>query len=144
MFEEGELSAKDPNYVFCPAAHRKQLLHLFTKHFCTHTLFPGRDGVNRTSSKIECDAVYEMYTFCTCHGLTEVWAYMWNCWYCPKMWRLWARSTTPFITWLRTMMNVENFWKQLKHDWLHWLLHPRLDHLIYILIYHVTPVYLHR
>jgi hypothetical protein len=42
------------------------------------------------------------------------------------------------------MMNVENFWKQLKHDHLHHVTHPRLDHLVYILIHTVTPAYLAR
>jgi hypothetical protein len=41
-------------------------------------------------------------------------------------------------------MNVENFWKQLKHGFLHNLLRPRLDQLIWILITKVTPVYLAR
>jgi len=41
-------------------------------------------------------------------------------------------------------MNVENFWRQLKHDYLHNVLHPRLDRLIWILIYKVTPAYIAR
>ncbi|THU75132.1 hypothetical protein K435DRAFT_569384, partial [Dendrothele bispora CBS 962.96] len=45
---------------------------------------------------------------------------------------------------LRTTMNVENFWKQLKHKNLHHILHPRLDQLIWILIHEVTPSYLTR
>ncbi|KAL1704325.1 hypothetical protein EV121DRAFT_270587 [Schizophyllum commune] len=39
-------------------------------------------------------------------------------------------------------MTVENFWKQLKHSHLHHLIHPRLDHLVYILVYCVNPAYL--
>ncbi|KAJ8089328.1 hypothetical protein PM082_014576 [Marasmius tenuissimus] len=39
-------------------------------------------------------------------------------------------------------MNVENFWKQLKHEQLHHLLHPQLDQLVFILIYKVTPMYI--
>ncbi|KAJ7212431.1 hypothetical protein C8J57DRAFT_1539110 [Mycena rebaudengoi] len=34
MFEAGETKSADPEYVFCPAPHRKPLLRLFTKHFC--------------------------------------------------------------------------------------------------------------
>ncbi|KAJ7321352.1 hypothetical protein DFH08DRAFT_941974 [Mycena albidolilacea] len=41
-------------------------------------------------------------------------------------------------------MNVENFWKQLKHGFLHNHVRPRLDQLIWILITQVTPVYLAR
>lgn len=41
-------------------------------------------------------------------------------------------------------MNVENFWKQLKHDFLHHLIHPRLDHLVWILCTKVVPVWMSR
>ncbi|KAJ7500459.1 hypothetical protein B0H11DRAFT_1714431 [Mycena galericulata] len=41
-------------------------------------------------------------------------------------------------------MNVENFWKQLKHGFLHNHLRPRLDQLIWILVTQVTPAYLAR
>jgi hypothetical protein len=41
-------------------------------------------------------------------------------------------------------MNVENFWKQLKHGFLHNMLRPRLDQLVWVLITKVTPAYLAR
>jgi hypothetical protein len=85
-----------------------------------------------------------MYNFCYTRGLQEVWGYMWACWYAPKMWCLWARSTSPYISRLRTTMNVENFWQQLKHDYLHHVARPRLDHLVWVLIYKVTPAYFAR
>ena len=44
MFDSDEVTSKDPSYVFCPAPHRKQLLHLFTKHYCQHPLFAEQDG----------------------------------------------------------------------------------------------------
>ena len=68
MFEDGELPSNDPEYVFCPAPHRKQTLHLFTKHFCQHPLFAEKDG-KWTSQEIRDNAVYEMYTFCRTRGL---------------------------------------------------------------------------
>ncbi|KAG6825491.1 hypothetical protein H0H92_003572 [Tricholoma furcatifolium] len=145
MFEEGETMAKDPSYVFCPAPHRKQLLRLFTKHFCQHPLFPERanDGY-WTAKEIQHNATYEMYKFCYNRGLREVWGYMWESWYSPKMWPLWAQSTSPRISRLRTTMNVENFWRQLKHEYLHNHPHPRLDHLVWVLISKVTPAYIAR
>ncbi|KAJ7790885.1 hypothetical protein B0H14DRAFT_3568406 [Mycena olivaceomarginata] len=73
-----------------------------------------------------------MYIFCRQRGLREVWGYLWTSWYSPKMWKLW------------TTMNVENFWKQLKHGFLHNLLRPRLDQLIWILVTKVTLAYLAR
>ncbi|THU75622.1 hypothetical protein K435DRAFT_608509, partial [Dendrothele bispora CBS 962.96] len=75
----------------------------------------------------------------------EVWGYMWTSWYSPRMWRLWARSTLPdLFSRICTTMNVENFWKQLKHENLHHILHPRLDQLVWILINEVTPAYFTR
>src|SRR5271163_1806964 len=64
--------------------------------------------------------------------------------YCPKMWKLWARSTSPYLSRIRTTMGVENFWRQLKHKHLHLVARPRLDHLVWILIYNVTPAYFAR
>lgn len=145
MFDEGEKRSSDPKYIFCPAEHRKQILRLFTKHFCQHPAFPQRKGDGFwTEKQIRHDAVYEMYQFCKKRGLTEVWGYMWACWYSPKMWKLWARSTTPYVSRLRTTMGVENFWRQLKHNYLHHVARPRLDHLVWILINKVTPEYFAR
>jgi hypothetical protein len=140
LFDNGETKSTKPDYVFCPAPHRKQLPRLFTKHFCQHPQFPERDGTY-SAKEIRTNAVTEMYMFCWQRGLSEVWAYFWTSWYSPNMWKLWARSTCPWISRLRTTMNVENFWRQLKHDFLHHLLHPRLDHLVYILMNNVTPEY---
>ncbi|KAJ7823081.1 hypothetical protein B0H14DRAFT_3088937 [Mycena olivaceomarginata] len=82
-----------------------------------------------------------MYVFCKQRDLREVWGYMWACWYSPQRWPLWARSSDgERLSRLRTTMTVENHWKQVKHIHLHNLVHPRLDQLVYILIYEVTPV----
>ena len=110
MFEDDEVPATDPDYVFCPAPHRRQILHLFTKHFCQHPLFAEKDG-KWSADQIRRNAVHEMYNFCFVRGLREVWGYLWACWYSSKMWPLWARSTSPYISRLRTTMNVENFWR---------------------------------
>jgi hypothetical protein len=144
MFEEGEIRSGDRDYVFCPAPHRKQILHLFTKHFCQHPIFPERNGTHQSAEEIRVNAVKEMYLFCWQRGLREVWGYLWSSWYSAKAWKLWARSTSVYISRLRTTMNVENFWRQLKHDFLHHLLHPRLDQLVWILISNVTPEYVRR
>jgi hypothetical protein len=85
MVEVGEKTSKDPDYQFCPAAHRKPLLHLFTKHYCQSELFPERLETEWTAESIRRNAVIEMYRFCYQRGLREVWGYMWACWYSPKM-----------------------------------------------------------
>ena len=143
-FEEGETRVKDATYVFCPAPHRKQILHLFTKHFCQHPSFPERNEGSCSTAKIRERAVMEMYQFCWQRGLREVWGYLWNSWYSLRRWKLWARSTSPYISRWRTTMATENFWKQLKHNHLHHMLRPRLDLLVWILIVKVTPEYISR
>jgi hypothetical protein len=69
MFDEGEVQSGDPDYVFCPAPHRKQILHLFTKHFCQHPIFPERNGTHQSADEIRTNAVKEMYQFCWQQGL---------------------------------------------------------------------------
>ncbi|KAG7096225.1 hypothetical protein E1B28_003678 [Marasmius oreades] len=98
MFDAGETSSKDLNYTFCPAPHQKQALHLFTQHFRAHPFFSLRDGSTRSALEIQCKSVFQMYQFCKKQGLCEVWAYMWNCWYCQTMWPLWAWSSSPYLT----------------------------------------------
>ena len=142
MFDEDEKSSSDSSYVFCPAPHRHQFLDLFTKHFCQHSLFIDRHFTESQNAKtIRLEAVHEMYMFCKTRGLAEVWGYMWACWYNSKMWKIWARSASPLISRLRTTMGVENFWRQLKHNYLHNVPRPRLDQLIWILIFRVSPSY---
>ena len=141
MFDKDETISPDPNYVFCPAPHHKQILHLFTKHFCQHPLFLAWRDDSLNADQIRRTAVFEMYDFCKKRGLREVWGYMWANWYSPRRWKLWARSTSPYLSRLRTTVGVENFWQQLKHTYLHNVACPRLDHLVWVLIYKVTPTY---
>ncbi|CAK5263435.1 unnamed protein product [Mycena citricolor] len=130
------------DYEFCRPPHRSQLLHTFIRHGCLHPLLPERHGERRNKDQIRRDCVFEMYTFCKQRGLREVWGYMWEAWYCPAKWRLWARSSQPnFIGRWRTTMSVENFWKNLKHGTLHHFLHPRLDQLVYLIVTDIVPTF---
>ncbi|KAJ6624057.1 hypothetical protein B0H10DRAFT_1785493 [Mycena sp. CBHHK59/15] len=133
MFDEGEKRSADLGYTFCPVPHQKALLHIFIKHFCQHPLFPMQDGT-QTAEDICRNAMFKMYGFCHKRGLRGVWGYFWTAWYAPRRWKLWAQSTSPYISCLQTTMNVENFWQQLKHNFLHNHVLPRLDHLVWILI----------
>ncbi|KAF8912407.1 hypothetical protein CPB85DRAFT_1561485 [Mucidula mucida] len=140
LFEPGEsVFANNKGYCFCPPPHRSRLLHIFAKHFCEHPALPGRDSELRTALQIRNDAVHEMYQFCHQRGLREVWGYMWTLWYSPEKWKLWARSTTPYLCRLRTTMTVENFWRHLKHGPLQHLHNPRLDQLVWVLITDIGP-----
>ena len=142
-FETGEDVSKDKLYVFCPAPHRKQILLIFAKHFCQHPIFLERLETAPVSSReIRDRAVWEMYSFCKQRGLREVWGYLWANWYSPQRWVLWARSSSPdILTISRTTMGTENFWRQLKHNFLHNVNRPRIDNLVYIILNKVSPAY---
>ncbi|KIJ52335.1 hypothetical protein M422DRAFT_83352, partial [Sphaerobolus stellatus SS14] len=140
--EECGPNSKDSGYLFCPAEHRLSILRLFTKHHAQHPLLPERHGQTRTAEQIYEDAVLEMYTHCTRNRLTEVWAYMWNCWYSPTKWLLWARSAYPTaIPRKRTTMIVEAVWRSMKRISLYLNNRPRIDYVIHIIGMDAIPAY---
>ena len=136
MFEAQEKAVKYLNYTFCPALHRRGLLRLFTKHFVQHPSLPDQHGYH-TPQDIYEKAVFEMYLYTIQRGLSEVWAYMWMSWYQPSQWKYWARSASKrtelmLVDRVRTTMMAENFHRQLKHNFLHHVHRPRLDHTLYV------------
>ncbi|KAF8325049.1 uncharacterized protein EI90DRAFT_3157113 [Cantharellus anzutake] len=140
MFEANETRSADPEYEFCPAVHRKQILLILTRHFCRHPFFPTRNGIHQSDCEIRDNSVQEMYTFCIKRGLADVWGYLWTSWYSPLAWKLWARSSNPSIlSRLRTTMTAEKHWQYLKHTHLGFMHRPRLDQTIYTMITGVIP-----
>ena len=75
-FDPDETATPDPEYSFCPAAHRSQILQLLTKHFCRHSAFPDRNNTFHNTAEIRYLCVYEMYFFCKHRGLREVCIFM--------------------------------------------------------------------
>jgi len=95
--------------------HRHLLAGLTFHHFVwQHT-------AQLTATEIHEGAAFDMYTYCRKYDLSQVWAYMWNCWYSPKQWPLWARSAAPEIPRLG-MFN-----------------RPRLDLVVHVLITRLLP-----
>ncbi|KAI0643905.1 hypothetical protein C8Q79DRAFT_914891, partial [Trametes meyenii] len=134
--------SKQPNYQFCPAAHQLPLLRLYTKHVCQHTLLPERHGQPRSAADIHRDAVSEMYNHCKRNNLNEVWAYMWNSWYKPNRWKLWAQSAyAQSIPRKRTTMIVEALWRRIKHQVLPCYNCPPVDFALYSVVTKALPPY---
>ncbi|KAG9022921.1 hypothetical protein FS837_006091, partial [Tulasnella sp. UAMH 9824] len=127
--------------IFCPHEHRKPIVEKFRRHFCHHSLIPLNDADSTCLSAEEIyeAAVYDMYQYCRQNNLAQVWAYIWNCWYAPEKWKLWARSASPLISRMRTTMMVEGFWRLFKHDVLGSFSRPRLDLVTYLIITEVLP-----
>jgi hypothetical protein len=114
-YEAGETRSEDANYTICPAVHRKQALRIFTKHLCQHMLFPERREGRWDAATIRYNAVLELYSYCKQRGLPDLWAYMWNSWYSPKMWVLWARSADNRLSRQIYYNPVMIPWAQLPH-----------------------------
>ncbi|KAJ3782228.1 hypothetical protein GGU10DRAFT_275997, partial [Lentinula aff. detonsa] len=100
----------------------------------TDPLLSDRERVKMTANE-------QMYGFCKEYDLHELWAYLWENWYRPLRWRLWARSTVAEITILKTTMICESHWRRIKHDFLHHFHKPRLDLLVWILVTKLAPTY---
>ncbi|KAF7978602.1 hypothetical protein HWV62_45332 [Athelia sp. TMB] len=126
--------------AFCPAAFRATIKQKYTIHFHQHPEIPfDEKGTHFTASEIHEGAVLDMYSFCREHDLAQVWAYLWNCWYSPPQWPLWARSAAPGIPRLKTTMVSEAQWKVIKHQDLATFNRPRLDLVIHVLINRLLP-----
>ena len=127
--------------IFCPKEHRATIVEKFRIHLHQHPQIPFNDENKTclTSQEIYRGAAKDMYDFCFQHDLGQVWAYLWNRWYTPKQWKLWARSTDPAISKLKTTMIVESLWRNLKHRDLQEFNRPRLDLVTHIIISDVLP-----
>jgi len=73
------------------------------------------------------------------HDLSQVWAYMWNCWYNLQQWPLWAHSVCPEIPRLKATMICKSTWCVIKHQDLALFNHPQLDLVTHVIIKHLIP-----
>jgi hypothetical protein len=113
-------------------------VELYRKHLHYHPEFPfDSNGTYLTAKEIHERATREMYDYGFKNDLSQVWAYMWNRWYCPNQWILWATSACDEIPRIKTTMIVESLWRHFKHRDLAHFNHPRLDLVMYLLITHI-------
>ncbi|KAL3681632.1 hypothetical protein R1sor_024588 [Riccia sorocarpa] len=122
----------------CPPEYRASVKNFVAQHFNMHPLIPDLSGTERPATELHELAVYEAYTFCHERGLHRFWAYLWNEWYSPDMWKLFSRSAKPLLCMSRTTNLVEAHWRKIKHDYLNALNRPRLDRLVYLLAKNVV------
>lgn len=92
--------------IFCPPEYRQPIIDLIEGHLCAHPLIPGYSAP--TKEGIREWAVKQMYEYCYKHHLPEVWAYLWENWYRPSRWEIWARSCCPEIPILKTTLILES------------------------------------
>jgi hypothetical protein len=127
--------------TFCPKGDHGAIVALFRVHLHQHPEIPLNDeaGTHLTPEEIHEGAARSMYEYCFRNDLAQVWAYLWNRWYTPAQWRLWARSAHPAIPRIKTTMIVESLWKNIKHRDLAEFNHPRLDLVTHLVIENVLP-----
>jgi hypothetical protein len=76
---------------FCLAPYRATIKNKFIIHFHQHSEIPvDAKGMHLTATKIYAGTAFNMYMYCQKNDLSQVWGYMWNCWYSLKQWPLWA------------------------------------------------------
>jgi hypothetical protein len=127
--------------VFCPKELRGIIVEKFRIHLHQHPEIPfnDKDHTRFTADEIHRGAVKDMYDFCYQHDLSQVWAYLWNRWYTPKQWKLWARSADDAIPRLKTTMVVESLWRNIKHRDLAEYNRPRLDLVTHTVVTNTLP-----
>ncbi|KAF7966149.1 hypothetical protein HWV62_39928 [Athelia sp. TMB] len=135
----GGKDSKHTKRTFCTAEHRQPIIDLIEAHLCAHPLIPGYSAPSPEG--IREWAVKQTYQYCAEHDLREVWAYLWQNWYRPGRWELWARSVCPEIPVLRTTMMLESHWRRIKKDFLHHFHKPRIDLLVWVLVVKLAPTY---
>lgn len=91
---------------FCPKIYRERIIIMVEQHLCAHPSIPGYSAP--TPLGIRAWAVKQIYQFCFQYDLRECWAYLWENWYRPKRWSLWARAECEEIPVLKTTMICES------------------------------------
>lgn len=126
---------------FCPPEFRETIVQKYRIHGHQHPEIPFNDPdqPHLTADEIHRGAVRDMYNYCFQNDLSQVWAYLWNRWYNPIQWKLWARAPEPAIPRLNTTMIVESLWRNIKHRDLAEFNRPRLDLVTHIVVTNVLP-----
>ena len=96
-------------------------------HYSRHSLIPNEKGAKETADEIYRSSTKEMYEYCVKEGRGDAWAYLWESWYRPGRWDLWARSAYHLIGIYRTTMGAEAFFRVLKNVYLSKIRHSLMS-----------------
>jgi len=64
----------ESRHTFCHADYREAVVNMMERHYRAHPVIPGYAASDPRAIKRW--AVQQMYSFCTKHGLPEVWAHL--------------------------------------------------------------------
>ncbi|KAJ7593159.1 hypothetical protein C8J56DRAFT_755743, partial [Mycena floridula] len=136
---ESDVDSGEEKKTFCSPQYRDDIVRIIERAYCAHLLIPGYAAPNPAA--IHEWATRKIYDFCITNELPEVWAYLWENWFHPGRWELWARSACTEIPIVKTTMILESHWHRIKHDFLHHFANPRVDLLVWVLVTKVAPCY---
>lgn len=131
---DGSNNKRKSSSQLCDKQTRTEIKSMVEQHFNKHCLIPHGNGLFYERQQIWNACVTEMYNYCRQQNLVSAWAYLWNEWYIPTHWALWARSSYNKISILRTTMVIESHWRMIKRDHLYKFNRPRLDLLCFVIV----------
>jgi hypothetical protein len=116
--------------------HQSKINELFVLHMKFHPLThysisETPDTVAEMKENWE-GQVREMHD--KCKELKESWAweYLWNNWYRPDRWKLWARAVSNWIPISNTNAMVESLWSVFKKKYLARYSRPKLEYMVQV------------
>ena len=148
----GGVRPRDLTKPLLNAEDCQALIALCRLHFLRHPLFPSIRSENgapvgfeyETEEQIYCHTVRDFLEFSMKHRNPHLFRYLWSNWLRPfhrisGRWDLISIADCDTILHARTTARIEQHWKLLKHKFMKLFIRPRMDLLIYIIIYHLFP-----
>jgi len=85
------------------------------------------------------EQVAEMHETCKRLGESWAWEYLWNQWYRPERWKIWARAVCSEVPIINSNAIVESLWSTLKRRYLRKHSRAKLEFLIDIIMNQYLP-----
>ena len=117
----------------------KDLASLFLTHLRWHPFTHLPIFTEPDSSRIHVREVWreqaaEMHDACKKLGESWAWEYLWNHWYRPERWKIWARAVCSCIPIINSNSIVESLWSTLKRRYLRKHSRAKLEFLVDIIM----------
>lgn len=123
---------------------RREIASLFLTHLRWHPfthlpIFTEIDMANIEVRQIWKEQVVEMHNVCKTLGESWAWEYLWNHWYRPERYKIWARSVCAQVPIINSNAIVESLWSTLKRRYLRKHSRAKLEFLIDIIMNQYLP-----
>ena len=122
----------------------KDITSLFLTHLRWHPFTHLPIFTEVDMSRIDIRAIWreqmtEMHEMCKRLGESWAWEYLWNHWYRPQRWKIWARAVCREVPIINSNAIVESLWSTLKKRYLRKHSRAKLEFLIDIIMNQYLP-----